>query len=239
MAAKPEVLAIIPALCEEEKIGSVVSALLKQELEVLVIDDNSGDNTADEAARAGAMVLRLPVRLGYGGALQAGYLYARERGYDAIVQLDGDGQHDPMFAGDLLGPVLAGEADITMGSRFLGEAGYRVPFARRLGQKFFGGLVGLMLGAKVSDPTTGYQAMTAEVVRFYCTRWFPDDYPDADIRILLHRMRFKVRELPVTMYESEGQSMHAGIVRPLYYIYKMTLAIVIALLAKLPRRDEP
>ena len=238
-SGKPaRVLAVIPAYCEERNIARVVAALRAQGLEVLVVDDGSADRTREAALGAGAEVVRLPVNLGYGGALQTGYLYARDHDYDAIVQLDGDGQHDPACVPRLLAPVLAGEADVVLGSRFLGEGSYRVPWARRLGQKLFGGLAGLIVRHRISDPTTGYQALSREVVRLYCTRLFPDDYPDADMFVVLHRMGFRFREVPVTMHASTGQSMHSGLLRPLYYIYKMTLAIFMALVKKLPRRDE-
>jgi glycosyltransferase involved in cell wall biosynthesis len=238
MNDEPRVLAVIPAYCEEKNIARVVSAVRAQGLEVLVVDDGSRDRTREAALGAGAQVVRLPVNLGYGGALQTGYLYARDHDYDAIVQLDGDGQHDPAYARELLAPVLAGEADVVLGSRFLGVGSYKVPLARRLGQKLFGGLAGRIIGRRISDPTTGYRALSREVVRLYCTRLFPDDYPDADMFIVLHRMGFRVRERPVKMYASEGASMHGGILKPLYYIYKMTLAIFMALVKELPRRDS-
>lgn len=234
-APKPRVLAVIPAYCEEKNIARVVAAVREQGLDVLVVDDASGDRTREAALAAGAAVVRHPVNLGYGGALQTGYLYARDNDYDAVVQLDGDGQHDPAYLPRLLAPVLAREADVVLGSRFLGEGSYQVPWARRLGQKLFGGLAGLLVGRRITDPTTGYQALSREVVRLYCTRVFPDDYPDADMFVVLHRMGLRFQELPVRMYASQGQSMHSGLLKPLYYGYKMTLAILMALVKKLPR----
>lgn len=231
-----KVLAVIPAHNESSTIGLIVRSLLGQGLDVLVVDDNSSDGTFREAHKAGATVVWLPFNLGYGSALQTGYLYAFDNGYDAVVQLDGDGQHDPAFAKDLLKLILSGEADIVMGSRFPGKSGYKIPLFRRLGQKLFGGIVGLLTGQKIMDPTTGYQALTAEVVRIYCSNLFPEDYPDADMRIIHHRLGLRVVEVPVEMKEDGGESMHSGLLRPMYYIYKMTLCIIIALIAKLPLR---
>lgn len=231
-------LAIIPAYCEGERIAEVVGAVRKHGLDVLVIDDGSPDATAAAARAAGAQVVRLPVNLGYGGALQSGYLYARDADYDAIVQLDADGQHDPASIPDLLAPVAAGEADVVLGSRFLGKGSYKVPWTRRLGQKLFGGIVGLLVGRRISDPTTGMQALSRRVVHLYCTRIFPDDYPDADMFLVLHRLGYVAREIPVIMHQGDGPSMHGGIIRPLYYIYKMTLAIFIAGIKRLPQREE-
>lgn len=235
---KLTVLAIIPAFCEEENIAGVVSGLIRQNLDVLVVDDCSTDATAAEALGAGARVIRLPVNLGYGGALQTGYLYARDNGYKAVVQLDGDGQHDPVYVHDLLAPILAGEADIVMGSRFLGKNGYQVPWARRLGMMVFGGIAGLLTRSRITDPTTGYQALSAKVLTLYCSPLFPDDYPDADMLIIHRRLGFRIKEVPVKMQPGSGKSMHAGIIRPLYYIYKMTVSIIIALVVKLPRRKQ-
>ncbi len=237
--AVQRVLAVIPAFREAGRIGKVVAALAEQGFEVLVVDDHSGDATAEEAAAAGAKVVRLPYRLGYGGALQTGYLYALARGYEAVVQLDGDGQHEPACARDVVGPILSGEADVVMGSRFLEDPDYPMPWMRRMGRRLFGGLAGLIVRRKVTDPTTGYQAVARKVLRLYASQLFPEDYPDADMLVMLHRMGFRVREVPVKMYPSPGASMHSGIVRPLYYLYKMTLAIFMALCRKLPRKDAP
>lgn len=237
---KPQrVLAVIPAYREEAKVAQVVSAMKAQGFDVLVVDDHSPDGTAAAAAEAGAQVIRLPSRLGYGGALQTGYLYAYENGYDAVVQLDADGQHEPACAADVIAPVLADQADIVMGSRFLSRQAYPMPLIRRLGRWLFGSIAALITGKRITDPTTGYQGLSAKVLRLYCTRLFPEDYPDADMLIILHRMGIRVVEVPVKMYPNSGQSMHSGVIRPLYYIYKMTLAMLMAVFRSLPRKDKP
>jgi len=233
------ILAIIPAHREAGSVGKVVSAMVDQGCDVLVVDDHSPDDTAGEARRAGAKVIRLPYTLGYGGALQTGYLYAAENGYDAVVQLDADGQHDPASAPDVLAPVLAGQADVVLGSRFIGGGGYPVPLLRRMGQRLFGGIAALITRRKITDPTTGYQGLSARVVKVYCTELFPEDYPDADMLVLLRRMGIRVLEVPVKMYPSGAQSMHSGLIRPLYYLYKMTLAILMATIRTLPREGAP
>ena len=233
------ILALIPAYREGATIGGIVSSLRQQGYDVLVVDDHSPDATAGAAAGAGAKVIRLPVNLRYGGALQTGYLYACDQGYDAVVQLDGDGQHDPSCAAEVVAPILAGEADVVMGSRFLGGQEYPMPLARRVGQRLFGGIASLITGQPVTDPTTGYQGLSRRVLEAYCTELFPEDYPDADMLVMLHRMGIRVVEVPVRMYVSPGQSMHSGVLRPLYYAYKMTLAIFLAMFRKLPKRADP
>lgn len=230
-------LAIIPAYREAETIGPIVESLRAQELEVVVIDDHSPDRTARVARQAGAKVIKLPVNLGYGGALQTGYLYARQNGADAIVQLDADGQHDPAYATEMLTPVLAGEVDLVLGSRFLEPGQYRMPLPRRVGRAIFGGLVNVITGQRITDPTSGYQAMSRKVINAYCTRLFPEDYPDADMFVLLHRMGIRVKEMSMKMYPSPDAGMHGGIRNPLYYAYKMSLAIFLALIRDLPQEE--
>lgn len=182
------VLVIIPAFNEEKNIADVVQKTLAQGLEVLVVDDRSTDETFLRAQKAGAKVISLPINLGYAGALQAGYFYARDMKYEYVVQLDGDGQHDPIYCDILLEPLRKNQADVAMGSRFLGQNSYKVPFIRRMGQKLFAALASCWLRIQVTDPTTGFQALTAEVVEVYCTNIFPEDFPDVDLRILLNRI---------------------------------------------------
>jgi glycosyltransferase involved in cell wall biosynthesis len=239
MVRGPRVLALLPAYREERTVGGVVSALKAQGFDVLVVDDASPDGTARAAAEAGADVVRLPVNLGYGGALQTGYMYALRNAYRAVVQLDADGQHDPASAADLLAPVLAGEADVVLGSRFAGGQSYPMPWARRLGQRLFGGIATLITRRRITDPTTGYQALSPRVLEAYCTALFPDDYPDADMLVLLHRMGLRVVEAPARIHARSAKSMHGGLLRPLYYIYKMTLAIFMATIRDLPRKEQP
>jgi glycosyltransferase involved in cell wall biosynthesis len=234
----PRILALLPAYREAETVGQIVSVLKRQGFDVLVVDDASDDRTGEAATAAGARVIRLPFNLGYGGALQTGYLYARRHGYGAVVQLDADGQHDPACAAEVLAPVLAGEADVVLGSRFLADETYPMPWARRLGQRIFAGIARLITGKRITDPTTGYQALTGRALEAYCTRLFPDDYPDADMFILLHRMGIRVLEVPTRMRASRNESMHKGILRPLYYIFKMSLAILMATFRKLPEKDK-
>ena len=221
-------LIIIPAYREEKKIAAVVNAVKKQGFEVVVIDDCSPDRTGEIARQCGAIVLHLPINLRYGGALQTGYLYARDNDYDAVVQLDGDGQHDTACIPDLLAPILTGEADVVMGSRFLGGNEYPMPLARKLGQWIFGGIAQWQTGLTITDPTTGFQALSRKVINAACTSIFSEDFPDADMISTFHRIGFRIKEVPVRMYASGGASMHSGIIRPLYYIYKMSIAMLLA-----------
>lgn len=234
-------LGIIPAYNEEKKIASVIRGVRKSfsDMDVLVVDDGSSDGTPHRAMEAGAKVILHPFNLGYGTALQTGYKFALEKGYEKIVQMDGDGQHDPSFIPDLFAPIQRGEADIVIGSRFLktdearsGHIPYRAPFVRSLGMKLFGMITTLLIDQRVTDSTSGYQAMNRRVVEWVSSDKFPFDYPDADVIIMLHRAGFRIKEIPAQMFESQNKkSMHSGW-KPIYYIFKMFLSILVTLMRK-------
>lgn len=222
---------IIPAHNEAENIGSVIAEIAALELpaEILVVDDGSSDETAAVAKRSGARVARLPFNLGYGAAVQTGLLYAAENGYDACVLIDGDGQHDPKYIPDLLAPLAAGEADLALGSRFLGSADYSIPPGRRLGMLVFSKLASLFTHQRITDPTSGFQAIGCRLMRFFVNDNYPYDFPDADTLIRLYFAGFKIKEVPVTIRPRlHGASMH-GAAGALYYVYKMFFSIFIAL----------
>ncbi len=232
----PRSLVLIPAYNEAARIGTVIAGIrhIVPDLPVLVVNDGSRDDTARAAGEAGAIVVSHPFNMGYGAAIQTGYKYARKMEYDFLVQLDADGQHDPECIPSLLAPVIAGEADIAIGSRFLGNS-YRPPLARRAGMALFRTIVSTIVGKNVTDTTSGFQAFNRPVIRFFCSDVFPVDYPDADMLIMLHRVGFRMTEVPVRMYEnSEGKSMHSGL-KPLYYMFKMLLSIGVTLMRERTR----
>jgi glycosyltransferase involved in cell wall biosynthesis len=224
-------IVIIPAYNEGNRIAAVIAGVHASvpDAVVVVINDCSRDNTATVARKAGAIVISHPFNMGYGAAIQTGYKYARNRGFDFLVQLDADGQHDPTCIQALLAPVITGKSDISIGSRFLGNS-YRPPLARRLGMALFRRIVSMVTGMSVTDTTSGFQAFNRDVIRFFSTDIFPVDYPDADMLIMLHRAGFRMTEVPVQMFEnSEGKSMHTGL-KPLYYMFKMLLSICVTLM---------
>ncbi|NOX62636.1 MAG: glycosyltransferase family 2 protein [Chloroflexi bacterium] len=223
------VLIIIPAYNEAKNLPHVLPRVRQVAplADILVVDDHSSDRTAQVARRLGARVLSLPNNLGYGGAVQTGFRYAAQHGYDYGVMMDADGQHDPACIPNLLAPVQRGECDVVVGSRFTGEMTYEASWVRRVGMKFFAWIVRLITGRPVTDATSGFQAMTGEVMAFFAEENYPSDYPDADTLIMLHFAGFRVQETPVTMHERiSGRSMHSSL-KSVYYIAKMTLSIAI------------
>lgn len=235
------ILILIPAFNEAAKISGVICNIRAEmpDADILIVNDGSRDRTAQIAAEAGAFVVSHPFNMGYGVAIQTGYKFALRHDYDYLVQIDGDGQHDPAYIPKLLAPVQAGGADFVLGSRFHGEGSYRPPLARRIGMAFFRKIVNLIIGGKITDCTSGFQAFNREVIGFLSTDLFPVDYPDADVLITLHRAGFTLQEIPVRMFADNGKSMHSGI-RPLYYIFKMLLSILVTQLRsrKFYRRER-
>ena len=223
-----DTLVIIPARNEAGRIGDVLRGLARQDVaaDVLVIDDGSDDNTAGEAERFGAQVIRHPFNLGYGATLQTGYIYANKRNYNQIVQMDGDGQHDPACVHTLL-DNLSDDVDLVLGSRFLNGDPPPVTLARRLGSRLFAWIVTKWTGTRITDPTSGFQALSSRVLREIVQDSFPEDFPDADVLITHSRAGLKLKEVPVRMHERKGgMSMHRGSMAA-YYAYKMFLTLAL------------
>lgn len=224
---------IIPAFNEAGRIAETISSIRRvAAADIIVISDGSEDTTGAEAERSGTVVINLPFNLGYGAALQTGFKYALAQGYDYAIQMDADGQHDPASIQELITPVLNDEIDVAIGSRFLDKGNYKAPFVRRMGMRFFGLVASVLTGRKITDSTSGFQALNRKVIEFYASNSYPVDYPDADVIIMLHQRGFRFREVPVIMHNANKKSMHGGVIRPLYYIFKMLLSIFVTLLRK-------
>jgi len=228
-----KILVIVPAYNEQKSLPSVILDLRDSVLvaDILVVDDGSLDATARIASELGVNVLKLPFNLGIGGAMQAGYHYAQRRGYDIAVQFDGDGQHLALEVKKLLQPVVAGNADIAIGSRFLGQGDYKPSFSRKAGIKVFSTILSCILGTRVTDTTSGFRAANRRVIEFF-SRTYPDDYPEVESLVLLHKAGMRIAEVPVQMRErTSGQSSITAL-RSVYYMVKVLLAVFIDLLKK-------
>jgi len=236
---RQDVVAIVPAWNETAAIGGVVDEILAFDptIHVVVLDDASDDETASVAQRHGARVLPLLFNVGIGGAVQTGFRYARDEGYEIAVRLDGDGQHDASELGKLIGPVRAGEADLVIGSRFVDPDGtYRPPFARRMGIRVFARLVSLLGGQKVTDTTSGFSAMNRAGIELFALE-YPHDYPEVESVVVAHRAGLRVREIPIQMHERKGGRSSITPIRSLYYIVKVMLALLVASLRRYPKLE--
>jgi glycosyltransferase involved in cell wall biosynthesis len=232
-------VAIVPAWNEAGAIGGVVDEILAFDpsMDVVVVDDASSDETADVAESHRATVLRLPFNVGIGGAVQTGFRYARDESYEIAVRLDGDGQHVASELEKLLGPVRTGEADLVIGSRFVDPGGsYRPPFARRMGIRVFARLVSLLGGQKVTDTTSGFSAMNRAGIELFALE-YPHDYPEVEATLVALRSGLRLKQVQVEMRERQAGTSSITFIRSLYYIVKVTLALLVASLRRYPRLE--
>jgi glycosyltransferase involved in cell wall biosynthesis len=231
-------LAIVPAFNEVEAIASTIASIhaAASDFDVLVVDDGSTDETAARAAAAGAAVLRMPFNLGIGGAMQGGYLYALERGYEVAVQVDGDGQHDPRHIHDLLTRLRSDpQLNMVTGSRFLDPAGkgYRSSATRRVGIRIFAGVVSLITGQRVTDPTSGFRMTNRRGIELFAHD-YPHDYPEVEAILLMHAHRLRSCEMPVQMRPRlTGESVISS-TQSVYYMVKVLLAVFVGLFRRRP-----
>ncbi len=236
-----ERIAIVPALNEEETIGFVIDEIRTFDagFDIVVVDDGSTDRTAGVAADRDAHVLRLPFNLGIGGAMQTGFQFAFEHGYDIAVQIDGDGQHDPSQLPKILAPVLSGEADLCVGSRFSGDGVYRSSFASRLGIKLFARVVSLVVRQKVTDTTSGFRAVNRKGIALFAAD-YPHDYPEVEATVMLVKHKLRLVEVPVAMRERGGGESSITAFRSVYYMTKVLLAIFVGLFRRnaVPLEEE-
>jgi glycosyltransferase involved in cell wall biosynthesis len=220
-------LIVIPAYNEASSITAVVTGIRATfGGDVLVIDDGSEDATAVEARRAGAHVLQHACNLGIGATVQTGFLYALAYGYDLAIRVDGDGQHDPSYIPQFLEILSAGAADIVVGSRFLGRAGYQSTVVRRAGIVILA-VISALVGTRITDPTSGYWGVNRRALQLLA-RHQPDDYPETQGLVIASRAGCRIQEIPVIMQaRSAGQSSITGVLHAGFYMLKVVLAVLI------------
>jgi glycosyltransferase involved in cell wall biosynthesis len=228
MESKKRVLIIIPAYNEEGSVGKVVEKVRTRlpQVDILVVNDGSTDLTSEKAKVSGATVLNLPFNLGIGGAMQAGYQYAYVKGYDIAIQVDGDGQHDPKEIGKLLKALEEKKVDVAIGSRFIGDLGYKSSTMRRIGISIFSQVISMIVGQKITDPTSGFRAASRKAIQLFALS-YPQDYPEPEVVVLLHQCRLKMVEVPVGMSERYFGESSITKIRSIYYMVKVLLAIFI------------
>ncbi|MDE7299162.1 MAG: glycosyltransferase family 2 protein [Lachnospiraceae bacterium] len=231
-----KVLVIIPAYNEAENIQKVVDGLIANypQYDYVIINDSSKDETAAICRKNNYSFVSLPVNLGIGGGVQTGYKYALEHDYDIAVQHDGDGQHDPAYIERVIQPILDGQADIAIGSRFLDREGFQSSAGRRAGIKFLSVLIRLCCGARVKDVTSGFRAVNKKYIRFYAEE-YPSDYPEPEAIVTASLDGARIREVPVVMRERENGVSSINLKRSVYYMVKVSIAIVIC---RMTRRSK-
>jgi glycosyltransferase involved in cell wall biosynthesis len=232
-------LAIVPALNEVDSIAHTVQDIRRfaPEFDVLVVDDGSTDETGRAGATAGALVVRLPFNLGIGGAVQTGYIYAREHGYDVAVQLDGDGQHDAKYIPALLARLAEGAGfNMVTGSRFLAavdEGGYRSSAPRRAGIGIFARVVSIASRQRVTDPTSGFRMTDRHAIELFAGD-YPHDYPEVEAILLMHAHRLRSCEIPVQMRPRTSGRSAISKLQAAYYMVKVLLAVFVGLFRARP-----
>ena len=221
-------LVIIPAYNEEKSIENTVRDIIQNapEFDYVIINDCSKDNTLAVCKEKSLHVLNLPVILGIGGAVQTGYRYALQNGYDYAVQFDGDGQHDAKFLHEMRDYMIQNHTDMLIGSRYITKEGFQSSSLRRFGIRYFSVLIKLLTGARITDPTSGMRMVNRDIIKLYANV-YPKDYPEPESVVAILRMGRKVEEYPVIMRErTEGVSSISPL-KSIYYMVKVTLAILV------------
>ena len=228
-ASQPKCLVIVPVFNEGESVGKVVQRLRRAlpEVDVVVVDDGSTDNTTRQVP-PGTPVVSLPFNLGIGGAMQTGYRYASLYGYDVAIQVDGDGQHRPSEVRRLLDYVLEGKADLVVGSRFLEPTRYRQTVVRKLGARMLQRLIRLLSGLPMTDCTSGFRAANKHVIRAFA-HWYPEDYPEPEVVLLLHRAGYSICEVPVKMRHRRTGRSSISLTRGVFYMMKVSVCLLLDL----------
>lgn len=224
---------IIPAYNEEANIERTVESIKKSahDFDYVIINDCSTDNTRKICEERKFNIVNLPINLGIGGAVQTGYKYAYENGYDVAVQVDGDGQHDPEFLNSMAEYLEKHNVDMVIGSRFIEKKGFQSSVTRRMGIKFFSGLIKVLTGQTITDPTSGLRMIGRNVMGIF-SEDYPRDYPEPESIVAVLRKNMKIEEIPVVMLERKGGVSSISPKKSIYYMVKVTLAILIERIRK-------
>ena len=226
-------LVIIPAFNEEGNLEKTIKDIKDNapDFDYVIINDCSSDKTLEMCRRHGFSYLNLPVNLGIGGAVQTGYRYAYYHGYDIAVQFDGDGQHSASHLEDMVTTLIDTESDMVIGSRFIEKEGFQSSGLRRIGIKYFTGLIKLLTGKKITDPTSGMRMVNKKLLEKF-TDEYPKDYPEPESVVTILAEKYKVTEIPVVMNEREEGVSSISLKNSVYYMIKVSFAILIARMKK-------
>ena len=237
--SQDKVLILIPVFNEARSIRELILEIrgLYPDMDVLVVDDGSSDDSVEAARAGGAIVISHCFNLGDGAARQTGFLYAIRRGYDYIIHLDGDRQHSPGEVSLFLDMLRRGEADLIVGSRFLGEHPYHLTISKKIGMKLFSTICSLVLRQKITDPTSGFRGINRRAMHIYTSGYYPQHFPDADVIISSHFRGLRIMEIPITVRATQSTSLHRGWT-VIYYIYRMLLSTFVSSLRFSRKKDS-
>ncbi len=226
-------LIIIPAYNEAENIVKTVEQIKEKapDFDYIIINDCSVDHTLSICRRHHYNVINLPINLGIGGAVQTGYLYAYENDYDIAVQVDGDGQHDPEFLKKMSTYFDKSDVDMVIGSRFIEKNGFQSSPIRRIGITFFSVLIRMLTGKIITDPTSGLRMVGKKGIELFA-REYPKDYPEPETIVAMLKRNCNIIEIPVVMREREGGVSSISMKKSIYYMVKVTMAILIEKIRK-------
>ena len=225
------IAAVVPAYNEEKAISKVVDDIhevAKQNnlhIDIIVVNDCSKDSTLEVISKLNGIALDLPINLGIGGAVQTGFKYAFENGYDYAIQIDGDGQHPPTEIPKLFSRAVTENCDVVIGSRFISKEGFQSSAVRRLGINYFKWLNRFLVGTVITDSTSGFRLINKKVLEKVYD-YYPDEYPEPEAIIIYSLYQFKIAEVPVTMKERQGGVSSIGFLASIYYMFKVSLAIL-------------
>lgn len=226
--SKLKKLLIIPAFNEAQSLLALIDEIKIKapDYDYIIINDGSTDNTEEICKTNGLNVLNLPINLGIGGAVQTGYLYAHKNGYDIAIQLDGDGQHDPSYLDLLIKPIEDGTADMTIGSRFMTQEGFKSSIPRRIGISVLSILIFILTGKRFLDVTSGLRAVNKKVISLF-SKLYPEDYPETESLMMLIMLKYKIKECPVIMRERVTGTSSIYFILAVYFMIKVTISIII------------
>lgn len=232
-------LIIIPAYNEEENIERVISDLEQNfpQYDYLIVNDCSKDKTLDICKRNNYNYISLPSNLGIGGGVQAGYIYATEHNYDITVQYDGDGQHNAIYIEEMINLLKEEDIDLVIGSRFIQKAGFQSSFIRRLGINLIRIVIKLCCGLNITDTTSGFRVCSKRLTEYYSLN-YAQDYPEPEAIVSAALNGYKIKETPVIMNERIGGVSSINLKKSIYYMIKVSLALLICRLAIKKKEDN-
>jgi glycosyltransferase involved in cell wall biosynthesis len=231
------ILVMVQAINEADNLIKTINSIKKNvgQVDILVINYRSIDQTLLlEIAQKYIKIANLPCNQGIGSAVQTGFIYAMEQNYDIAIQIDGDGQHDPLFIWDMVHLMNQTCSDIIIGSRFIDKVGFQCTKLNRMGIIYIQYLISIIIGIQITDPTSGFRAFNKKAIHYFATN-YPCDYPEPESIVIAHRFGIRIKEMPIVMNDREAGASSIYSYKSIYYMIKVTLAILFAKLSRITK----